>query len=51
MRLMHEGLTLDNKHTLASYNLLDLHEKPYVILKFVARDGQSECKENAMRNI
>ena len=54
MRLMHEGLTLDNKHTLASYNLLDLHEKPYVVLKFVAlksKDGKSESKENAMRNI
>ena len=54
MRLMHEGLTLDNKHTLASYNLLDLHDKPYVILKFVAirsKDGESECEENTMRNI
>lgn len=51
---MHEGLTLDNKHTLASYNLLDLHEKPYVVLKFVAikrKDGESESKENTMRNI
>ena len=54
MRLMHEGLTLDNKHTIASYNLLDLHEKPYVILKFVAiksKEGESECEEKNMRNI
>ena len=61
MRLMHEGLTLDNKHTIASYNLLDLHEKPYVILKFVAiksspkntknMDEESELGEDDMRNI
>ena len=61
MRLMHEGLTLDNKHTIASYNLLDLHEKPYVILKFVAiksspkntknMDEESEFREDDMRNI
>ena len=54
MRLMHEGLTLDNKHTIASYNLLDLHEKPYVILKFVAikrKEGESECEGNTTRNI
>ena len=61
MRLMHEGLTLDNKHTIASYNLLDLHEKPYVILKFVAiksspkntknMDEESEFGEDDMRNI
>ena len=54
MRLTHEGLTLENKNTLASYNLLDLHEKPYVVLKFVAlksKDGESESKEEAMRNI
>ena len=58
---MHEGLTLDNKHTIASYNLLDLHEKPYVILKFVAiksspkntknMDEESEFREDDMRNI